>query len=74
MIHDLLVEELEDLLHAEGQLLKALPKMAEAAHERRKRPLVPGEPICYIEPLQRRTARPALTSSAVVAELVDALA
>jgi Mn-containing catalase len=28
----LLVEELQDLLHAEGQLLKALPEMAQAAH------------------------------------------
>ena len=28
---DLLVEELRDLLHAEGQLVKALPKMAKAA-------------------------------------------
>src|SRR6266852_3389217 len=32
MLHELLVEELQDLLHAEGQLLKALPKMAKAAH------------------------------------------
>src|SRR5271154_3779307 len=32
-LYDLLVEELKDLLHAEGQLLKALPKMAKAAHE-----------------------------------------
>jgi Mn-containing catalase len=31
-LKDLLVEELEDLLHAETQLTKALPKMAEAAH------------------------------------------
>ena len=28
----LLVEELQDLLHAESQLTKALPKMAQAAH------------------------------------------
>jgi Mn-containing catalase len=33
MLHDLLIDELKDLLHAEGQLLKALPKMAKAAHE-----------------------------------------
>lgn len=38
MIHmsplkELLVEELRDLLHAEGQLVAALPKMAEAAHQ-----------------------------------------
>lgn len=31
-LKDLLVEELQDLLHAETQLTKALPKMAEAAH------------------------------------------
>ena len=31
MLQDLLVEELQDLLHAEGQLVKALPKMAKAA-------------------------------------------
>jgi Mn-containing catalase len=32
MIQELLVEELRDLLHAEGQLVKALPKMAKAAN------------------------------------------
>lgn len=31
-VKDLLVEELQDLLHAESQLVAALPKMAEAAH------------------------------------------
>ncbi len=31
-LKELLVEELQDLLHAEGQLLAALPKMAEAAN------------------------------------------
>ena len=31
-LKELLVEELQDLLHAEGQLTKALPKMADAAH------------------------------------------
>jgi Mn-containing catalase len=31
-LKELLVEELQDLLHAETQLTKALPKMAEAAH------------------------------------------
>jgi Mn-containing catalase len=31
LIQDLLVEQLRDLLHAEGQLVKALPKMAKAA-------------------------------------------
>jgi Mn-containing catalase len=31
-IEELLVEELRDLLHAEGQLVKALPKMVKAAH------------------------------------------
>jgi Mn-containing catalase len=32
MLQDLLVEELQDLLHAETQVLKALPKMEKAAH------------------------------------------
>jgi len=32
LVKELLVEELRDLLHAEGQLLGALPKMVEAAH------------------------------------------
>ena len=31
-LKELLVTELQDLLHAETQLTKALPKMAEAAH------------------------------------------
>jgi Mn-containing catalase len=31
MVQELLVDQLQDLLHAEGQLLKALPKMANAA-------------------------------------------
>jgi Mn-containing catalase len=31
-VKELLVEELQDLLHAEGQLIGALPKMVEAAH------------------------------------------
>jgi Mn-containing catalase len=33
MLQDLLIDELQDLLHAEGQLVKALPKMAKAAHD-----------------------------------------
>jgi len=32
VIKELLIEQLQDLLHAEGQLLNALPKMAKAAH------------------------------------------
>jgi Mn-containing catalase len=32
-LRELLVEELQDLLHAEGQLVAALPKMAAAAHQ-----------------------------------------
>lgn len=32
VLQDLLIEEMQDLLHAEGQLVKALPKMAKAAH------------------------------------------
>jgi Mn-containing catalase len=31
-LKELLVEKLQDILHAEGQLTSALPKMAEAAH------------------------------------------
>jgi len=31
-LKELLVEEMQDLLHAEGQLTAALPKMAQAAH------------------------------------------
>jgi Mn-containing catalase len=31
LLQELLLDELRDLLHAEGQLLKALPKMAKAA-------------------------------------------
>ena len=34
LIEELLVEQLRDLLHAEGQLVKALPKMAKAATRR----------------------------------------
>jgi Mn-containing catalase len=33
MLEELLVEQMQDLLHAEGQLVKALPKMAKAAHD-----------------------------------------
>ncbi len=33
VLHELLVEELQDLLHAETQLTKALPKMAKAAKD-----------------------------------------
>jgi Mn-containing catalase len=33
MLEELLVEQMQDLLHAEGQLVKALPKMARAAHD-----------------------------------------
>lgn len=33
ILRELLVEEMQDLLHAEMQLTKALPKMAKAAHD-----------------------------------------
>jgi Mn-containing catalase len=33
MLKKLLISELQDLLHAEGQLLKALPAMAKASHD-----------------------------------------
>jgi Mn-containing catalase len=32
-LEEMLVEQLQDLLHAESQLVKALPKLAKAAHE-----------------------------------------
>jgi len=32
VVRELLIEELQDLLHAENQLVAALPKMAQAAH------------------------------------------
>ena len=32
-LHELLVEEMRDLYHAENQLVKALPKMVKAAHD-----------------------------------------
>jgi Mn-containing catalase len=34
-VKELLIEEMQDLLHAEGQLLEALPKLADAAHNPR---------------------------------------
>jgi Mn-containing catalase len=33
VLEELLVEEMQDLLHAEGQLVRALPKMAKAAND-----------------------------------------
>jgi Mn-containing catalase len=33
VLKDLLIEEMQDLLHAENQLVAALPKMAKAAHD-----------------------------------------
>ena len=33
VLKEILVDELQDLLHAEGQLVKALPKMTRAAHD-----------------------------------------
>lgn len=36
-LQELLIEELRDIYHAEGQLLKALPKMAKAAKSERLR-------------------------------------
>ena len=33
ILQEILVEQLKDLLHAEGQLVKALPKMARAAND-----------------------------------------
>ena len=33
LLQEVLVEQLQDLLHAEGQLVKALPRMSKAAHD-----------------------------------------
>ena len=33
VLQNLLIAEMQDMLHAEGQLVKALPKMAKASHE-----------------------------------------
>jgi Mn-containing catalase len=33
VLEECLIDEMQDLLHAEGQLVKALPKMAKAAHD-----------------------------------------
>jgi Mn-containing catalase len=33
MVQDLLIEQLQDMLHAEGQLVKALPKLQQAAND-----------------------------------------
>jgi Mn-containing catalase len=33
ILEELLVEQMQDVLHAEGQLVRALPKMAKAAHD-----------------------------------------
>jgi len=33
MLEELLIEDMQDLLHAESQLVRALPKMAKAAHD-----------------------------------------
>jgi len=44
LLQEVLVEQLQDLLSAEGQLVKALPKMVEAAN-------APGLQICFAEHL-----------------------
>ena len=45
LLQDLLVEQLQDLLSAEGQLVKALPKMLEAAN-------APGLRLCFEDHLE----------------------
>jgi Mn-containing catalase len=45
LLQELLVEQLQDLLSAEGQLLKAIPKMIEAAH-------APGLRSCLTQHLE----------------------
>ena len=53
LLEELLVDQLRDLLSAEGQLLKAIPKMIEAAH-------APGLQMClaqHLEETQEQLAR-----------------
>lgn len=45
LLQELLVEQLQDLLSAEGQLVKALPKMIDAAHAE-------GLQLCFAEHLE----------------------
>jgi Mn-containing catalase len=45
VLQELLVEQLQDLVSAEGQLLKAIPKMIEAAH-------APGLRLCFEDHLE----------------------
>jgi Mn-containing catalase len=52
-LRNLLVEELGDLLHAEGQLVQALPKMAAAAHHPKLREAFDK----HLQQTQRHTER-----------------
>ena len=45
LLQELLVDQIRDLLSAEGQLLKAIPKMIEAAH-------APGLQMCFAQHLE----------------------
>jgi ferritin-like metal-binding protein YciE len=57
-LKELLVEQLQDLLHAEGQLTGALPKMAEAAHHPKLK-----------EAFEKHLARPKAMSNACARSL-----
>jgi Mn-containing catalase len=52
-IQDLLVDQLRDLLHAEKQLLKALPKMAQSARVKQLKSLFEG----HLEETERQVER-----------------
>ena len=66
-LRELLVEELQDLLHAETQLTKALPKMAAAAHNPKLRESIEKHLIQTENHVQRLLNRLGLRSRAQVA-------
>jgi Mn-containing catalase len=60
LLEELLVDQLRDLLSAEGQLLKALPKMIEAAH-------APGLQMCFAQHLEETQEQLARLKEAMTA-------
>jgi Mn-containing catalase len=60
LLHDLLVEQLQDLLSAEGQLVKAIPRMIDAAH-------ADGLRICFMEHLEETNEQVARLKSCLEA-------
>src|SRR4051812_29619880 len=56
MVEELLVEQLQDLLHAEGQLVKALPRMEEAAREPRLKAALANHLVETQEQVERLNA------------------